>query len=270
MRRRILFFLWLRHDLGAARRGRATRTKSTCTHRRSASGNADRLDPHQGASSGGPENLATSRTGTIEIDWRWGKTAETLPELAAGTVRSNPDVIVTGGTLLPQALENATSTIPIVMAIIGRSVAADVVERSRAASRKHVTGFSMLRGTGRKARLELSREIVPHVSSVAVLLNSKNHNQKSEYRESPECCSGNGAKPLPGGGINRKFGLEDAFAVMNKADVQALVVLTRSPSCSAKEETIVDLADKNRLPAMYFFKASPKRGRSAQSWPRRC
>jgi putative ABC transport system substrate-binding protein len=36
---------------------------------------------------------------TIEIDWKWGQDrVETLSDLAAELVRSNADVIVTGGT----------------------------------------------------------------------------------------------------------------------------------------------------------------------------
>ena len=65
---------------------------------------------------------------TIEIDWKWGQDrVETLSDLAAELVRSNADVIVTGGTFAAQALKAATSTIPIVMAIIGDPVAAGLV-----------------------------------------------------------------------------------------------------------------------------------------------
>jgi hypothetical protein len=49
-----------------------------------------------------------------------------------------------------------------------------------------------------------------------------------------------------------KSGLEDAFAAMNKAPVQALVVLT-DPILFSQRKRTVDLANKNRLPAMYSF-----------------
>jgi putative ABC transport system substrate-binding protein len=65
---------------------------------------------------------------TIEIDWKWGQDrVETLSGLAAELVRGNADAIVTGGTFAAQALKAATSTIPIVMAIIGDPVAAGLV-----------------------------------------------------------------------------------------------------------------------------------------------
>jgi putative tryptophan/tyrosine transport system substrate-binding protein len=60
---------------------------------------------------------------TIAIEWKWGDDQlDTLSRLASELVRSNVDVIVTGGTLAAQALKATTRTIPIVMAIVGDPV----------------------------------------------------------------------------------------------------------------------------------------------------
>ena len=57
------------------------------------------------------------------IEWKWGDDQfDTLSGLAADLVRSNVDVIVTGGTSATKALKTATRTIPIVMAIVGDPV----------------------------------------------------------------------------------------------------------------------------------------------------
>ena len=57
---------------------------------------------------------------TIAIEWKWAENKiERFPELAAELVRANVDVIVTGGTSAATALKSATTTIPIVMAMIG-------------------------------------------------------------------------------------------------------------------------------------------------------
>jgi len=50
-----------------------------------------------------------------------------LPGLAAELIRSNPDVLVTHGTPGTLAAKEATTTIPIVMAIIGDAVASGAV-----------------------------------------------------------------------------------------------------------------------------------------------
>jgi putative ABC transport system substrate-binding protein len=66
---------------------------------------------------------------TIAIEWKWAENKiERFPELAAELVRANVDVIVTGGTSAATALKSATTTIPIVMAIIGDPVAAGLVD----------------------------------------------------------------------------------------------------------------------------------------------
>ena len=57
---------------------------------------------------------------TVAIEWKWGQDrVDLLPDLAAELVRSQVDVIVTGGTPPAKTLKNATRTIPIVMAIVG-------------------------------------------------------------------------------------------------------------------------------------------------------
>jgi putative tryptophan/tyrosine transport system substrate-binding protein len=53
--------------------------------------------------------------------------------------------------------------------------------------------------------------------------------------------------------------LEDAFAAMKKAAVQALVVLT-DPILFSQRKRTVDFANKNQLPAMYFFQGFAEEG----------
>jgi putative ABC transport system substrate-binding protein len=64
----------------------------------------------------------------VTIEYRWAENRfDRLPELAAELVRLNPAVIITHGTPCSRALKRATSTIPIVMSIIGNPVEKGVV-----------------------------------------------------------------------------------------------------------------------------------------------
>ena len=66
---------------------------------------------------------------TIAIEWKWGQDQpDTLSGLAADLVRSNVDVIVTGGTPAARTLKATTRTIPIVMGVVGDPVAAGLVD----------------------------------------------------------------------------------------------------------------------------------------------
>jgi ABC-type uncharacterized transport system substrate-binding protein len=195
---------------------------------------------------------------TILIEWKWGQDrVETLSGLAAELVRSNVDVIVTGGTFAAKALKAATPTIPIVMAIIGDPVAAGLVD-NLARPGGNLTGFSVVAPELGGKRLELLKEIVPNVSSVAVLLNSKNPQSQIELREMRNAAQAMELQLYPTE-ISTEDGLPDAFAAMNRAAVQALVVLTDPILYSQRKQT-VDLANKNRLPAMYFFQGFAEEG----------
>jgi putative ABC transport system substrate-binding protein len=98
---------------------------------------------------------------TVAIEWKWGQDrADRLPNLAAELVRSQVDVIVTGGTPAAQALKNATRTIPIVMAIVGDPVAAGLVD-SLARPGGNATGFSIVATDLSGRRLQLLKEMVP-------------------------------------------------------------------------------------------------------------
>ena len=120
---------------------------------------------------------------TIAIEWKWGDAQiDTFSGLAADLVRSNVDVIVTGGTPSAQALKAATRTIPIVVAVVGDPVAAGLVN-NLARPGENVTGFSIVAPELGTKRLELVKEIVPNLSSIAVLLNPKNPQSKIEMKE---------------------------------------------------------------------------------------
>ncbi|MFL6819953.1 MAG: ABC transporter substrate-binding protein [Bradyrhizobium sp.] len=195
---------------------------------------------------------------TIEIDWKWGQDrVQTFSDLAAELVRSNVDVIVTGGTSAAQALKAASATTPIVMAIIGDPVAAGLVS-NLARPAGNLTGFSIVAPELGGKRLELLREIVDGLSSVGVLMNNRNPQSQIEFREMQSAAQAMGLRLYPTA-VSTEVVLEDAFAAMNKAAVQALVVLT-DPILFSQRKRIVTLANENRLPAMYFFQGFADEG----------
>jgi putative tryptophan/tyrosine transport system substrate-binding protein len=195
---------------------------------------------------------------TIAFEWRWAQDRlETLSALAADLVRSNVDVIVTGGTSAAKALKAATATIPIVVAIISDPLEAGLVN-SLARPGGNLTGFSIVAPELGEKRLELLKDLVPHVSSVAVLLNSKNPQSQIELKQMRSAAQKMRLQLYPVE-ISTEDGLQDAFAAMNKAAVQALVVLT-DPILFSQRKRTVDLANSNRLPAVYFFKGYAEDG----------
>jgi putative ABC transport system substrate-binding protein len=106
----------------------------------------------------------------IVIEYRWADGRyDRLSSLAAELIRLEPDVIVTSGpgTLV---LKEATTTIPIVMAVGGDAVA-DGLIASLARPGGNITGSTYFAPELTVKRLEMLKEAVPRLHRVAVLLN---------------------------------------------------------------------------------------------------
>jgi putative tryptophan/tyrosine transport system substrate-binding protein len=109
------------------------------------------------------------RTVTIEYRWAEGRD-ERFMEIAAELVRLKVDIIVTGGTAPILAAKKATSTIPVAFA-----TAADPVGTGIVASLAHpggnATGLSLQWTDLAGKRVELMRELVPNLRSLAIMAN---------------------------------------------------------------------------------------------------
>ena len=103
------------------------------------------------------------------IEWRYAQGRDDrLPALAAELVRLKVDLIVADITIGVRAAMQATSGIPIVMAVSADTVGGGLVS-SLARPGGNVTGLSILLAETSVKRLQLLKEAVPKVSRVALL-----------------------------------------------------------------------------------------------------
>jgi putative ABC transport system substrate-binding protein len=110
----------------------------------------------------------------VRIEYRWAENRyDRLPGLAVDLVQLKPDVIITHGTPSTLALKRATSTIPIVMSIIGNPVENGVVA-SLARPGGNITGASFFSDEITAKRLEIMKTGYPAVARVAFLGNTAN------------------------------------------------------------------------------------------------
>ena len=118
----------------------------------------------------------------VIIEYRWAEGRyERLPELAADLVRSNVDLIVTHATPGSLAAKQATTTIPIVIALIGDAVAVGIVTNV-ARPGGNITGQSFFNAELRAKRVELLKEVMPRLTQVGVILNADNPATVSEFQ----------------------------------------------------------------------------------------
>jgi putative tryptophan/tyrosine transport system substrate-binding protein len=179
---------------------------------------------------------------------------ERLPALAAELVALKVDVILAAGTPQPLAAKQATKTIPIVFAAAADPVGSGLVS-SLARPGGNVTGLSVLTSELVGKGLEQLKQAVPGVSRVAVLW------QPGGYAEHTEKDMLKGAEVVERAlGVRLQFveargsaDFDRAFSDMTRAHAGALTVLS-SNMFFGERRRLVDLAAKNRLPAVYFSK----------------
>ncbi|MGH9364077.1 MAG: ABC transporter substrate-binding protein [Thermoanaerobaculia bacterium] len=189
----------------------------------------------------------------IAIEYRWAEGQDDrLPSLAAELVRLKADVIVTAGTPGALAAKQATQTIPIVMASSGDAVRAGLVA-SLARPGGNVTGSSALRPDLEGKRQELLKQVVPRLSSVAVLSNPANPNNTNTLEQMQIAARTLRLTLQPVVEVRRLGDFEHAFATIANARPHALVV-TSDRRLLAHRRRIVDFAAKSRLPAMYGYR----------------
>ena len=185
----------------------------------------------------------------ILIEWRYAEgKPDRLPALAAELVRLKVDIIVSAGAAVTRAAKEATTTIPIVMTNEADPVGTGVVA-SLARPGGNITGLSTLSPELSGKQLELLKEVVPRLSSMAVLGTSTNPGYAQTLKEI-ELAAGALKVKLQYLDVLDPKDVDAAFRAAIKGRAGALLVLPSSVLISQRTQ-IVKLALKNRLPAIY-------------------
>jgi putative ABC transport system substrate-binding protein len=173
---------------------------------------------------------------------------ERLPALADELVRLKVDVILAASANAALAAKNATGTIPIVFVSMADPVVAGLVD-SLARPGGNITGLTNIAPVLSGKRLELLKETVPKLSRVAVLWSPQSPGDVPQWKESQLAARELGLQ-VHSMEVSSADRYESAFKEAMKARNAALAV-TASPSTNVNRKQIVDLAIKNRLPAIY-------------------
>ena len=190
----------------------------------------------------------------LVIGWRWAEgREERLPDLAAELVRLQVQVIVVGGGAAIRAAQYATSTIPIVMAANYDPVGEGFIA-SLARPGGNITGLSWLGAELPGKRLELLKETLPQSTRIAVLGNPAFAAYET-WRHSLTAAAQALGLHLHVVELHRADELDSAFAAITSAGAEALIVLADPALMDGLHARIVDLAARNRLPAMYDWRA---------------
>ena len=188
----------------------------------------------------------------INFEFRFAdQKRERLPELAADLVRKRVDLIVTSGTTAALPAKSATTSIPIVMANAADPVGAGLVA-NLAKPGSNITGLSSLSPELSTKRLEVLKDTIPKLTRVGLLRPLPRSTIPSTQSEETRAAAL--ALKLKLEEIDTSLdstSLDNAFQTARQKQVRALITLA-SRAVFAERKRIVELANKHRLPAIYF------------------
>jgi ABC-type uncharacterized transport system substrate-binding protein len=176
---------------------------------------------------------------------------ERLASLASELVALKVDVIVAVATPAGRAAQQATTTIPIIVTVMGDAVS-DGLVTSLARPGGNISGNSFLGPELVPKRLTFLKQVLPKVSRVAVLMHPgafSEHTTADMLKETTDAAASLGMQ-LQLVEVRNPDELENAFTAITKAHAEALFQLP-STMLFNERRRIVDLSLKYKLPGMF-------------------
>jgi putative ABC transport system substrate-binding protein len=194
----------------------------------------------------------------VVIEWRSANgDYDRVPELVADLIRNKMDVIVQDSTIGTDVTKRATSTIPIVMALVLDPIGSGLVG-NLAHPDGNVTGLSMMATELYPKRLQLLKEVNPQLTRVAVFWNP-DHPFHAKAVEILKAIAPSLSLELSFMGVRTPEQFGPAFSDVSLAKAQALYVV-EDPIFFAHRMPLLKLASSARLPTIHETRRFPEAG----------
>jgi putative ABC transport system substrate-binding protein len=185
----------------------------------------------------------------LQIDYRWGVTSvEMAQRLGGELLRLSPDVILSAGSPGVKALQQATSTVPILFIFVAEPVDQGFVQ-SLSHPGGNITGFAYLERTIGAKWLALLTEIAPKVKRVTYIFSPKAAPYAHFYYESAQAAAGKMGVQLDINPVNEPADIEPILAHLGADD--GGVIFNADAFVNNNLKLAIDLAARYRLPAIY-------------------
>jgi putative ABC transport system substrate-binding protein len=197
-------------------------------------------------------DLGWSEGHNVRIDVRWGaNNPESSRSQAAELLALGPDVVLTSGSPATAAMRLASSTTPIVFALVADPVGGGFVD-SLARPGANVTGFTLFEYSIGGKWLELLKEIAPSTKRVAVLRDANVAAGVGQFGaiQAAAPLLGIEVRPL---GISDAAELERTISAFDPGANDGLIV-TASPLAAFYREQIISLANRHKLPSVFAYR----------------
>jgi ABC-type uncharacterized transport system substrate-binding protein len=195
----------------------------------------------------------------IHIDHRFGGgDAARIQANVAELVSSAPDLIVGHSTPVIVALKKATSSIPIVFAVVNDPVGQDLIT-SLAHPGGNITGFTFIEFQMIGKWLEMLKEVAPDVIRAAVMFNPETGPYYHAYLRSFETVPRSIAVEVAPAPVRNVTEVEEAVAALKREPGGGLIAAP-DPFNNAHRALIMTLAQRHRLPVVYGFRQFVEEG----------
>jgi putative ABC transport system substrate-binding protein len=174
-----------------------------------------------------------------------------FPALVSDLVRRPVAVLAVSSSPGARAAKEATSTIPIVFAIGEDPVAIGIVDSLNRPG-GNMTGVYQFTTELEAKRLSLLHEIVPKVTTIAVLVNPNHSASETQLRDVQEAAPRLGVQ-LVVVRANAENDLDTAFATLVQHRAGALLVCA-APFFNTRRQQLVVLAARHAVPAIYEWR----------------
>ena len=176
----------------------------------------------------------------IETRWAEGR-IDQLPALAAELVGLRVDILVGVGAVVARAFKSATTTIPVVMAVVIDPVNL-VAERPGG----NLTGLTTFDPQEARKKLALLQEVVPGLARVALLGDQALRDTMGHAEQARAL----GLQPQSLTIAGASADLEAVFQAIRREHADALLVL-ELPATVIHRKRIAELAAQQRLPTLF-------------------
>ena len=183
---------------------------------------------------------------------------EQLPQLAKDLVASNVDVILTFSYPAAIAAKNATTTIPIVATVSGGDPVATGLAKSLSRPGGNVTGVSDMAIELAPKRLEVLKQIVPTLRTVAMLWDINDLGMTLRYQGAADAARALGVRVQPLG-LRNAEDFDEAFANMVRDPPDAILMVSDALT-RLNRQRVYEFADEHRLPTTYEWASYVREG----------
>jgi putative tryptophan/tyrosine transport system substrate-binding protein len=194
----------------------------------------------------------------LQINFQWGTgDADWVRSTTERALRQSPDVLLANGDAAIKAAQQSTRTIPVIF-IGGGDLVGDGVVQSLAHPGGNMTGFAVMEPSLGAKLLGMLKQVAPHVSRVAILLNPDNFTHKRILALLEASAAGFAVKVVSAS-ARAPAEIEAAMAQWGQG-LGYGVIVPSDPATNSHRALVVELAARYRLPTIYALRAAVSDG----------